>query len=220
MKNQITQVLPRSAWEKVIIQENNEPLVEMKEIDRLKIGLVSKSYTPSFFVRQTVAEKLYRVSETLPQEMHLVLIEGYRTMQAQQSEWNRVFQELQQENPTWTHDQIEFQVRQYVAKPAPLANHHCGGAIDVTLCYSNGVLLDMGSSYISEAPITDKVRFPMFSSEITKEQHMNRKILRDAMESEDFIWYPGEWWHYCWGDRMWAVYSNQIECYYGPAYLE
>lgn len=39
------------------------------------------------------------------------------------------------------------------------------------------------------------------------------------MKKEDFVWYPGEWWHYCFGDRMWAVYSNQIECFYGPIEL-
>jgi D-alanyl-D-alanine dipeptidase len=35
------------------------------------------------------------------------------------------------------------------------------------------------------------------------------------MEAEDFVWYPGEWWHYCYGDRMWAVYSGRTECMYG-----
>jgi D-alanyl-D-alanine dipeptidase len=59
----------------------------------------------------------------------------------------------------------------------------------------------------------------MLSDKITEEQKANRKILRDAMEKEDFVWYPGEWWHYCFGDRMWAVYSNQKECFYGPIEL-
>jgi len=30
------------------------------------------------------------------------------------------------------------------------------------------------------------------SDEITDEQKANRKILRDTMEKEDFVWYPGE----------------------------
>jgi D-alanyl-D-alanine dipeptidase len=62
-------------------------------------------------------------------------------------------------------------------------------------------------------------KFKMLSDKITDEQKANRKILRDAMEKEDFVWYPGEWWHYCFGDRMWAVYSNQRECFYGPIEL-
>lgn len=62
-------------------------------------------------------------------------------------------------------------------------------------------------------------KIQMFSDKITNEQKQNRKTLQDAMETENFVWYPGEWWHYCWGDRMWAVYTNQTECYYGPIYL-
>ncbi len=224
MINQITKTLPRSEWQKVVIQENNEPLVEMKETDRLKIGLVSKSYKPSFFVRKSIAEKLYRISENLPEGIHLVLIEGYRSIQSQQLIWDTKFQKLTEENPTRSNEDIEKQVRLVVAKPAPLANHHCGGAIDVTLAYSDGTLLDMGTPYpsmISHSDFNSDLlpNVPMFSEKINWEQNKNRQILRNAMETQDFVWYPGEWWHYCWGDRMWAVYSNQTECFYGPAYL-
>ena len=56
----------------------------------------------------------------------------------------------------------------------------------------------------------------MFSEDINEDQKQNRKILREAMERAGFVWYPGEWWHYCYGDRMWAVYTNRQECFYGP----
>jgi D-alanyl-D-alanine dipeptidase len=220
MKGQITKTLPRSEWQKVVIRETNEPLVEIRETNRFKVGLVPKSYTPFFFVRKTIAEKLYKVSENLPKGINLVLIEGYRTLQSQQEEWDALFILFQTKNPEWSNEKIEQQLRLIVAKPAPLANHYCGGAIDVTLAYDDGTLLDLGTPYISQASFQDKVKFPMFCPEITDEQKQNRKILRDAMETEDFIWYPGEWWHYCWGDRMWAVYSNQTECFYGSIELE
>lgn len=219
MKNQIEKTLPRSAWDRVVIQENNEPLVEMKETQKLRVGLVEKSYIPSFFVRKTIAEKLVRVSENLSQSINLVLIEGYRSLESQEYEWNLIFKEIKNKNPDISDDEIEKQVRLIVAKPSPLANHHCGGAVDIALVDDNGILIDMGTSYISQASFDEKQRFQMLSSEITEEQKANRKILRDAMETEDFVWYPGEWWHYCWGDRMWAVYSNQTKCFYGPVYL-
>jgi len=220
MKNQIEKVLPRSVWESVVIKENNDLFIEIQETSRLKIGLVAKSYEPFFYVRKTIADKLYKVSEILPAGMNLVLIEGYRTLKAQQESWDGKFQKLKAENPSWTENQIEQQVRLVVAKPTPLANHHCGGAVDVTLANSDGTLLDCGTPYPSVAMSAEwHKKFQMLSEEITDEQKANRKILRDAMETEDFVWYPGEWWHYCWGDRMWAVYSNQTECFYGPAYL-
>ena len=170
MINQITKTLPRSEWQKVAIHETNEPLVEVKETARLKIGLVAKRYQPFFYVRQTITEKLLKVSEILPEGINLVLIEGYRTLKSQQESWDRKFQKLKEENPKWTDEQIEQQVRLVVAKPNPLANHHCGGAVDVTLAYSDENLLDMGTLYPSEVMSADwHKKFQMFSSEVTPE---------------------------------------------------
>lgn len=220
MLNQTTKILPKSEWEKVFINDKKEQMVEIRETKRLKIDLVKKQYITSFFVRKTVAEKLQKVSEILPEGINLVLIEGYRTLKSQQESWDKKFQKLKSENPNWTNDEVEKQVRLVIAKPTPLANHHCGGAIDVTLAYEDGNLLDMGTPYPSEAMSNEWYKkFQMLSDEISDKQKLNRKILRDAMETQDFVWYPGEWWHYCWGDRMWAVYSSQKECFYGPIEL-
>lgn len=221
MTQKITKALPRSAWDTVTIKETWEPLVELKQTKKLKLGGIHKVYEPLFLVRETVAEKLYSVAGNLPDGMVMVVIEGYRTMQHQQESWDRSFKKLREDHMDWSDEDIEKQVRLVVAKPHPLANHHCGGAVDVTLMYENGELLDMGSPYPSEGlPMEIRKKFPMFPNsllkkEITKGQEVNRKILRDAMEAEDFVWYPGEWWHYCYGDRMWAVYSGRTECMYG-----
>lgn len=101
--------------------------------------------------------------------------------------------------------------------PLPLANHNCGGAVDVTLVDENSNLIDMGT--LPQAMI-EKDKVEMFSKLITPEQAENRRILREAMEQVGFVWYPGEWWHYCYGDRMWAVYSGKADCFYGPIGLE
>jgi hypothetical protein len=61
MKNQINYTLPRSEWQKVVIKENNEPMVEIKETSRLKVGLVNKGYQPSFCVRRTVAKSFIKI---------------------------------------------------------------------------------------------------------------------------------------------------------------
>ncbi len=199
MKGQIEYALPRKEWDRVSIFENNEPLVEVKETGKLRTGLIEKSYHASFLVRRSVAEKLYKAAEALPQEFRLVLIEGYRTLKAQQASWDEKFEKLKTEHPNWTEAEIEAQVRLVVAKPSPLANHHCGGAVDVTLAYADGTLVDMGTPYPSEAMSAEWYpKFKMLSDEITEIQKLNREILRTAMEEEDFVWYPGEWWHYCW----------------------
>lgn len=214
MSEQITKILPKSAWQKIIIHENNDPLVEVKKFFRIKRGLIPVAHKAAYFVRKQVAEKLIQASEQLPEGINLVLIEGYRPLNIQKKLWDSEFQKIKNKNPSLTIEKIKAQLKLIVAKPAPLANHHCGGAIDITLAYSDNSLMDMGPYILQTA--TDKNTFPMFSEHITEAQTKNRKILRDAMVASGFVWYPGEWWHYCWGDRMWAVYTNQIECFYGP----
>jgi len=216
MQNQIKYVLPRAAWDSITIQENNECLVQLAESDRLKIGLIKKDYEASFLVRKTIAEKLILVSNSLPVGVNLILIEGYRTLKSQQAEWDRAIVRVRELERSLSYEQAQQIVRLIVAKPHSLANHHCGGAVDVTLAYSDGTLIDMGTPYISQ--VNDwscKDKFPMFAKNITTDQSKNRELLRLTMEIADFVWYPGEWWHYCFGDRMWAVYSNKPSCLFG-----
>lgn len=106
-------------------------------------------------------------------------------------------------------------MRQVVARPEGISNHVCGGAIDVCLVDEQGVMLDFGTDYAAAGEAGRRM-CPMFAPGLTPEQIRNRKMLRRAMESAGFVWYPGEWWHYCYGDRMWAVYSGRTECCYGP----
>ena len=41
------------------------------------------------------------------------------------------------------------------------------------------------------------------------------------MENAGFKNYPNEWWHFCYGDRMWAAYSKRKDCFYGmPAQIK
>lgn len=195
---QIKQVLPRKYWDRVSIVENNELMVE---------------YGGSF-VRKVVAEKLDRVKQNIPAGYFLKIIEGYRSLEKQQQAWNQKKSQVISENPSWTSDQVDAEVRLVVARPNGVTNHICGGAVDVCLIDAHGIMIDCGTEY---APANEdgRKKCPMFSNLITQEQKENRKILRTVMESAGFVWYPGEWWHYCYGDRMWAVYTGRTDCFYG-----
>ena len=219
--NQIITILPKSAWQDVVIKENNEPLIEIVEIERIKLGLIKKPGETSFLVRKTILEKLKKVTKNLPTQFNLTIIEGYRSIEAQQRSWDRSFDALKEENLSWSDIEIENKVKLVVARPHPLANHHCGGAVDLTLAHSDNTLVDMSSPYPSQGyGMEIRSKFPMFSEFITDEQKQNRKILRDVMLNSGLVFYPGEWWHYCYGDRMWAVYTKQKECFYGPIDLQ
>ena len=63
--------------------------------------------------------------------------------------------------------------------------HQTGGAVDKTRCIA-----------------------------LTDEQRRNRRILVDAMQRAGFVNYPAEWWHFSYGDKMWAAYINRKSALY------
>lgn len=196
---QIKYILPKKYWERVVIVENNDPMVTYE----------------GCLVRKQVAEKLDQVKQILPEGYFLKIIEGYRSLEKQQQAWDRKWNQVVLENPNWSKNQIDTEVRLVVARPVGVTNHICGGAVDVCLINAQGDMFDFGTEY-APADEEGRKKCPMFSNLLTSEQKKNRKILRKAMESAGFVWYPGEWWHYCYGDRMWAVYTNRNKCMYGP----
>jgi zinc D-Ala-D-Ala dipeptidase len=218
-EKQIKHVLPRSAWANVEIRENHESLVTVVENERIVYGAyLGPSYASnSYQLRQTVASMLHDASAGLPEGYRLILIEGVRTLSRQQMLWDLKKAEFSSEHPHWSSEEVERQVALIIARPLPLANHNCGGAVDVGLAHTDGTLVDMGTL---PQELKEKKYVEMFSEFLTEEQKINRTILREAMESVGFVWYPGEWWHYCYGDRMWAVYTHRTECMYGPIELE
>ena len=50
---------------------------------------------------------------------------------------------------------------------------------------------------------------------LTKEEKENRDYLLKSLEKLGFINYPNEWWHFCYGDKMWAAYKFKKTCFYG-----
>ncbi len=212
-KTQITRTLPRRFWDRIEIIENNESFIELQATE--KLILQPSDISTSFLVRKTVAEKLHKMSESLPSRIKLCVIEGYRSLEKQQRAWDRKYNIVKSENPDWSDEEINHEVGLVVARPIGITNHICGGAVDVMLVDQNNEPLDFGTEY---APVDESGRkkCPMFADDLTHEQKQNRKLLRNTMETVGFVWYPGEWWHYCYGDRMWAVYTGKIKCFYGP----
>ena len=205
---QIIEVLPRVRWAEVVVLENNEPIEPLLQNERIML------LAPEVLLRKTVTEMIISAANYLPSEYSLGVIEGVRSMEKQILRWNEVCARLKTEFPEHPEHFIEKQAGLLVARPTVLANHNCGGAVDVCLLRaSTGERLDMGTPPQSGC---DYMRSRMFSDLITAEQKSNRTILREAMVVAGFVWYPGEWWHYCYGDRMWAVYSDKSDCFYGP----
>ena len=238
MKRQIKKVLSLAAWSEIVIIDNNEPFVDLgafialNGITNIRIYNKPTHRSVSFLVRRSLLLRLVDAAKNLEQGYLIYVFEGWRSLESQQMDWNMCYQIIKKEltsNATYDipESEIERQTSIVCARPKLLANHHCGGAIDVGIGLDDGTLLDMGTpvgymfiaffAHANKATYLDlKMKTMMLSEQLTTEQYRNRRRLRRAMGHAGFVWYPGECWHYCYGDRMWAVYSQIDHCFYGP----
>lgn len=201
----VRKILPKSFIESVEIKENKEPFVEIKETRRLKSVSGSK-------VRQSVYEMLIEASENLSGNFTLIVVEGYRSPEKQKLNWNSRFRIVKEKNPNLSTEEIERITRLSVAQPiGEYGGHQTGGAIDIALGDKQGNQLFLGTKveeFFSKTPTS--------AAGLTGDKRRLRKILVETMKKSGFVNYPAEWWHYSYGDRMWAAYNGKKYCMYGP----
>ena len=101
--------------------------------------------------------------------------------------------------------------------------HSTGGAIDLTLSDLDGNPIDMGS----EIDEIGKRSEPNYYSQASLEDvsgnaslwNFRRNILKNAMINAGFVQHPNEWWHYSYGDQLWAWKNNFEYAIYGRVKL-
>ncbi|MES1200940.1 MAG: M15 family metallopeptidase, partial [Pseudomonadota bacterium] len=95
-----------------------------------------------------------------------------------------------------------------------------GGAVDLTIVWQDGEPLYMGSLFDDATALAGTDRFerdmdePSFSHD---EARANRRLLYWLMIEAGFSNHPDEWWHYSYGDQMWAIHMGKPAALYGLA---
>lgn len=176
-------------------------------------------------VRTGVFERLLEASALLPDGHVLVILDGWRPLSVQQHLYRTLESTISQHHPLADPDTLERLTRQFVAPPSasPQAPspHLTGGAVDVTLCDAQGRLLDMGSRFDEVGPRSFTAHYEL--SEATSESELrarhNRRTLHRAMTAAGFSNLPSEWWHYDFGNQLWAWHTGQPSACYGPTEL-
>lgn len=187
----IREMLPREIIHSKAIRECNEPLVQLIPGNGL---FLDNSWMKC---RRSVAQKLTRIGEKLSEKgLGIYIYDTYRTPKEQEARINRTRRELEDK----FSDRMEFEkaVKRYTAGVG--GGHQSGGAVDLTICDKRGIPLDMGSKYLEKSPKT------VTSHPISPDIDARRKLLCKAMREEGFVNYPGEWWHFSYGDQLWAAY--------------
>lgn len=187
--------------EPLIIQEIENPvhMVEIKQEDQI---FFNSQYTSVNCIRAYIYELLKQARNHLPENYNFIIYEAYRPKAFQIKLWNSVVNQKAQEYPHLDTDSEEFIAICDVFAANPYrqgSGHQSGAAVDVSLVDDKGKEYDMGG-IVRGFDGTAEFDCPA----ISKTARQNRHILKEALSKVGMVNYPSEWWHYSFGDRLWA----------------
>jgi zinc D-Ala-D-Ala dipeptidase len=181
----------------------------------------------SLFVRESVGVQLTAVDKRLrAQGLRLHLFDAWRP-RAVQVYFHDVWmpRELRARWPTWSEEAIREEAARYWAAPtvdpASPAPHSTGGAVDLTIAWADtGEHLFMGGLFDDPTALSHLDRleraYDDAGSYSMEEARANRRLLYWLMTEAGFACFADEWWHYSYGDQMWAKTTGQAAAWYGP----
>lgn len=143
-------------------------------------------------LRPQVTERLLRAADALPAGFGLVLLDGHRTIGEQQA--------------LLDHYARSGPIEGYVASTAAdgmRPPHSTGGAVDLTLSWI-GQPLALGTDFDA---FSDDAHLRAFEGSDGEVRRL-RRLLATVMCDAGFAPYPLEWWHWSYGDDVWAAFND------------
>ncbi|MGM9379288.1 M15 family metallopeptidase [Streptomyces longwoodensis] len=168
-------------------------------------------------VRQGVLTRLQQAQSLLPGGVQLLFIEGYRPPSLQRRYFEEYSDELARAHPGWKAAELREAASRFVSPPES-APHSAGAAVDVTLIDHQGRELDMGTR-VNASPEESEGACYTDAPNLSARARTNRATLGDALSTAGLINYGTEWWHWSFGDRYWALQTQQPAALYGPVEL-
>jgi D-alanyl-D-alanine dipeptidase len=214
----------------------NEPLVDIATLGIEGLNHYSHADNPPYYhkfvgaidqlyLRKTVAMKLAEVDKRLRENgIKLFVYDAYRPTEVQayaHDVWMPAH--LKKTNPELEGAALVAAVEKFWAAPTTNPNspapHKTGGAVDLTVIdMKTGQALPMGTAFdeTSELSQPDSLEAQEVSD---PEVVANRRILYWAMVEAGFASHPREWWHFSYGDQLWAQLTEAKVALYGSAEL-
>ena len=175
----------------------------------------------NMYLRKGVVERLIRALEILPSEYGFVILDAWRPLELQREFYFSYHSDLATQHPNWTEEELKNAVGNFVAYPSEDLNfpppHLTGGAVDITLANREGVPLGLGTPFddFTEKAQTDYFENKNNLTEAEIQARDYRRMLVSALESVGFSNYPGEWWHFDYGNNSWARRVGKKAIYKG-----
>ncbi len=223
-------------WNKIPIKDNGDKLIAIPSyfhfIDPhpyLSLGAPYKNKNGIWKLRHEVVKRLIKVNDYLLSKnnnFNLLIYDSWRPLEVQEFMFKRAFSlECEKLNidisikNMKSYPLIIKRVEKFWAYPSFDEKcpppHSTGGALDVSLSDQYGNLVEMGS-YIDQMDDSSK---PDFYENINDKKSIiwksRRNLLKEIMIKFGFVQHPNEWWHFSYGDQLWAWKNKKTNALYG-----
>ena len=222
-------------WNEIPIKENGDKLVAIPSYLNFfephpysHLGAPYKDKTSIWKLRREVVNRLLKVNDYLisKNSYYLLIYDSWRPLEVQEFMFKRAFS-LECEKfdidasikNMKSYPSILKKVEKFWAFPSFDSGcpppHSTGGALDVCLSDKYGNLVEMGG----KVDQMDETSNPDFYENMKDEEaiiwNKRRNLLKEIMTKFGFAQHPNEWWHFSYGDQLWAWKNKKANALYG-----
>ena len=198
----------------ITVQECDSPLVSLKDsgFNLIFEPCIMKDYRYS--VRAEIVEKVGRISKLLDKEDKVLIIRSaWRSFEHQQLLWQYYFDIIEKEQPDQPREVIRDIVSNFIVAREK-SMHATGGAVDALIYdLENDCIMDFGTNHGYKIEHNNKC-YPLHPG-ITPRARDNRKLLMDLFVNEEFVCDLKEYWHFDYGNVVWAIQKGKRHAMYG-----
>jgi zinc D-Ala-D-Ala dipeptidase len=199
--------------ERIPIEDNGEALVDLRR-HCPAIKVEARYMWPrksTLWARTGVANRLNTAQQLLTAAQpgyRLLVVDTWRSLRRQRLFYCMAVVTVRLLRPWWSAALVRATADKYVADPDASfpPPHSTGGAIDMHLLGPDGEAVSMGPRGVASA----RTAYDL----ISPTERQNRSALYTAMAAAGFCNYEEEWWHWSYGDTLWALNSSQPQACY------
>jgi len=198
----------------IIIKDDNSPLISLKKSNFNLIFEPSVKKDYKYLVREAVFEKIGRISKVLyKQDKVLIIRSVWRSFEHQKLLRDRRAKIIKTKYPDKSLKEINKIVSYFIASEEE-SMHSTGGAVDALIYdLKKDSVMDFGNNDGLKLEL-NKTCYP-FHPDISIQAIENRKLLMGLFEKEDMISDPKEYWHFDYGNVIWAIEKGRKYAKYG-----
>nr|WP_115093786.1 M15 family metallopeptidase [Synechococcus sp. UW106] len=223
-------------WSPIPIEECGEPLQDLpREFLRMEphpymaLGAPYGASGNPFQLRQGVVQRLLKAQQRLSDHnpsLRLSIFDAWRPIAVQAFMVEHSIADLCRERGVElmsgdAYDRVVADVGRFWAAPsrdpATPPPHSTGAAVDLALSSSDGTPLEMGGEIDAIGAISEPEHYAGQEDPDARCWHQRRQLLADVMDASGFAQHPNEWWHYSFGDQLWAWRKGASVAVYAEA---